>query len=364
MNVLNPALYDALRKVFRHVGISNQGIRLNGYHMEGLDGIKRLRVTDPGEYYVVSCPFCRDTGKHLYINHCWGVRDSENGRRNLWLAHCFLNECLRDWEKRKALADMLCAYDLRSRSGLVVVEHRPPTEPLIRHNLPSDYLQLKEFPPNWNACRYVRSRGFSPRELSDVWKIGYSLQAYRGQPRLVIPIYACFMSFDDLDELEQIKDIWGLATFQSRALCDADEPKYYFMPGSRKSQLLYGINRVPRSGDSPIVVCEGVTDVWRFGPGAVAIFGKSISEEQCKLLRTFFPGRDIVVMLDPDAASEAQVVAQRIEEVLERDLRSGIEPGWVYVAHLPGDNDPGDSTQEELQKVVRAALGAIRKGKR
>ena len=68
------------------------------------------------------------------------------------------------------------------------------------------------------------------------------------------------------------------------------------------------------------------------------------------------PFRDEMLFPLPDAAGDAKNVASRIREVLERDVTTGIRPGRVVVAQLPGDTDPGDSTEEETQMAIRQAL--------
>lgn len=94
MDVLNPELYRAPKRAFRWVKVSNPGEVMNAIYQPDHEGTLRLQPLWPGEYYVVACPFCHDTTGHLYINHRWGVRDPRNGTRNLWLAHCFLSDCL------------------------------------------------------------------------------------------------------------------------------------------------------------------------------------------------------------------------------------------------------------------------------
>lgn len=57
------------------------------------------------------------------------------------------------------------------------------------------------------------------------------------------------------------------------------------------------------AGDSCIVV-EGVTDVWRLGPGAVATFGIKFRPAQVAMLARHF--KTIHVLFDPEPAAQAQ----------------------------------------------------------
>ena len=155
--------------------------------------------------------------------------------------------------------------------------------------------------------------------------------------RLVIPIY-------DADE--------RLAGWQARYVgdCPPEVPKYLSCKGMRKSQLLYGLPEA-RSRSGPVVIVEGPTDVWRLGPGAVALFGKDMSLPQRQLLDQHLPGRHVVVMLDRDAQDNAAE--------LQRTL---LNRGRVAVlAGLPdGRDDVGDCTSQEAWQQVGLALEGLR----
>ena len=132
----------------------------------------------------------------------------------------------------------------------------------------------------------------------------------------------------------------------------AADAKYLSAAGMQKSELLYGLPQA-LAVTGPVVVMEGATDVWRYGPGAVALFGKSLSRTQELLLTHYFVGRPIVVMLDPDAAGEAVAVQKKL-----RQLRATL-PGdnRVVLGQVPlGRDDPGACTRDELVNAVTTAL--------
>ena len=155
--------------------------------------------------------------------------------------------------------------------------------------------------------------------------------------RLIIPIY-------DADQ--------RLAGWQARYVgdCPAEVPKYLSCKGMRKTQLLYGLAEAMCT-TGPVVIVEGPTDVWRLGPGAVALFGKDMSLPQQALLDQQLPGRIVVVMLDRDAQDKAQELQ-----------RTFLNRGRVTVlAGLPeGRDDVGDCTTEEAWQQVELALERIR----
>jgi DNA primase len=127
------------------------------------------------------------------------------------------------------------------------------------------------------------------------------------------------------------------------------KPKYYNAPGMRKGQLLYNYDQALRQ--PLVVVVEGVTDVWRVGPAGVALFGKSASPEQARLLAAGWHGKPVVVLLDADAADEAEKVRRQV---------AALHPEQVVVVTLPDGLDPGSCPRDELWKYLLDQ--AIRQG--
>ena len=159
--------------------------------------------------------------------------------------------------------------------------------------------------------------------------------------RLVIPIYTL-----------ESQTVTRLAGWQARYIgdCPAEVPKYLSCKGMKKSQLFYGLPEAMRT-TGPVVIVEGPTDVWRLGPGAVALFGKDMSLPQQELLDRFLPGRPVVVFLDRDAQDKAVELQTTL-----------LNRGRVAVlAELPdGRDDVGDCTSEEAWQQVGVALERLR----
>jgi hypothetical protein len=122
-----------------------------------------------------------------------------------------------------------------------------------------------------------------------------------------------------------------------------DAPKYYTMPGLRKSQFLYNQDAARRQ--PLVVVCEGCSDVWGVGPAGVALLGKDPGREQLRLLATLWAGRPAVVLLDPDAEAEARELAERLRPFFL---------GRLVLAVLPEGLDPGSCPRRELWAFLRA----------
>jgi len=363
MPPLNLRLYADLNRTIGGVRrISNEGEPMSAVYVPGSDGRPRLTPSSPGEYYVVVCPYCHDTSGHLYVNHRWGVRDPKNGTRNLWLAKCFLSDCLSSWDNRKDLWDRLEDYALAATSGVVRLDAVvQAASALVPYNLPHDFRLLTDLSLRHDARQYVNERDFDHRELVRLWGIGFSANEYTEVPgRLVIPLLANLGEHTPSSLGDE--DAWTVVGYQGRVLGEVGpkQPKY-LTTHTQKSRLLYGLNRIP-SSDDPVVVVEGPTDVWRVGPGTVALLGKDISDAQCKLIRSVLPGRDVVFVLDPEASAEARKAADKLRGILDRDLTGEGPRGRVVVAQLPDERDPAECPREEIWEAVRVALRGRRRG--
>ena len=164
-----------------------------------------------------------------------------------------------------------------------------------------------------DATSYLTSRGIDLSVARD-WHLG----CLNG--RLIIPCY---------DQEGQLK---GLA---ERALQD-QSPKYKFSTGMKKSEMLFGLDRVRE--DDRLALVEGYFDAVSFnqaGIPAVALGGTDLSDAQIELLK----GREVIVAMDGDEAGRH--AASRIIEQLQT-ARIGA------VISDPGDGlDPDERTRRD-----------------
>jgi hypothetical protein len=178
--------------------------------------------------------------------------------------------------------------------------------------------------------RYLAQRGFDPDTLVQEWGIlGTNHLAGIWSWRVIIPI---------CNAGDQV------VAYQGRAIQEDATPKYRMTDRDDCLEdpdgLLYGLNKVP--GESVIIV-EGVTGVWRLGPGAVATFGIDWTRERANLLRRF---KRRMILFDPE------VLAQKRAVELAEHL--SIFPGVTEViSGFP--TDPGDLTPRRVARV-RALL--------
>jgi hypothetical protein len=119
--------------------------------------------------------------------------------------------------------------------------------------------------------------------------------------------------------------------------------KYYTTPHIPKRSILYNHDRAK---DHPFVaVFEGITDVWRFGDPGVALLGKSMAYGQRLLLQQSWPGKPIIICLDPEAREEAAGMLHELH-------RSNCNP--VVDVHLAEGWDPADYESGALWNIIRS----------
>ena len=131
-----------------------------------------------------------------------------------------------------------------------------------------------------------------------------------------------------------------LKFWQARRVIYAREPKYISPPGT-KGTVLYGYDWL--TGDEATLV-EGIFDALNT-PNSIALLGKTISDEQIKLLAAKNI-RTITVIMDGDAWATTQAVARRVADRL-----------WtvehVYAGRLPREKDPATANKLEDILTVR-----------
>lgn len=128
----------------------------------------------------------------------------------------------------------------------------------------------------------------------------------------------------------------------ARSVRDDVRPKY--IAAKREWEDVYHKSLL-YNGDSvlgTVIICEGPTDVWRVGRGAVATFGLTPSDEQVRRLLAFH--RRIICY---DATLDAQKQARR----LSRRLASS---GRTEIVQLDAE-DPGSASPGEIQELRKYA---------
>lgn len=331
---LRPELYRRLKDKFRHVVIANEGQEMLSRYEGG-----ELVILRSGETYRVNCPHCNDTRKRLSINYRWGLVDDVTGYRLLWLIHCYNESCFKGFpERRSALYSEL--YDPTAECPAPIDEVVEGTWDDFSASRPAfypgDVTPIDQLPRDHEAAVYLIQRGFDLKQLSDYFKIGYCADDVlpnvpMALGRIFIPV------FKDSE----------FVGWQARTVGEPSSkfvPKYYSMPGWKKGMYVYNYDMAIRFNH--VVICEGPSDVWRYGPEAVCLFGKCPTHSQAALLSSTW---DIhILMLDSDVPeNELESVTNRLD-----DPQKAVSAKRIVV-RLPPGHDPGSMDPTYMRSLVR-----------
>lgn len=290
--------------------------------------------TRPG-WVQVECPFCSgNPGYHL--GYCIDPKSSFYNRFVCW--RCGGKKTLEaipvllkvDFDRAK---EILRAYG-GSIPSVQTKKDRPP-RPKKRVGLPPNCLPITEVK---GAIAYLKKRRFDPEEISNKWGVLATGPGswVRTPERLINYSYRLVVPIHYHNRL---------VTYQCRDWTGKQEPKYLACPGELESvphkDILYGLDAA--EGMNRCVLVEGVTDVWRLGPGAVACFGVKYRPPQVRELINRF--KTVVLAFDPDPAGKLQ--ARKIINELKQ---------WkvqVIKAELPKGKDPADLNDQEVEVIRR-----------
>jgi len=278
---LNIALYEKLQALPGGVRISNAGKPRVVRYMPHPNQPSRLCAisAEKGEQYRVNCPFCGDRHHRLYVSHAYGQRDPVTGGANLGLWFCHNETACHKYPENQARFRALAAVPLGRRMRAAAASGTAPettqdVAPPPLMELPDDAVPITALPENHHAVAYIRSRGFDPLELVRLWDVRYvsAWSQTRAANRILIPVYRPHFPFGATGAEDTV-----LAGWQARFIGDPGPttPKYMFPDGFQRAKVLYGLPQA-RQTTGPVVLCEGPTDVWRVGPGAVASFGSQV----------------------------------------------------------------------------------------
>jgi len=337
--MINQWLFGRLKRLFGEVKLANEGSPLiYTEYIDPITGKKKLHIDQRGETYCVNCPFCAivtggraDTRFRLWINHCYGVKNHPSGRSFWGLAHCYNEDCLQSQEFRDALKSIVYGFESPPNASTL---QRVPLE-IHPVELPTGLVPISSLPPSHPATAYLLSRGYDPGYLYDVFQIQYAMEPDPRFPamyeRIIIPIY--------------VKGT--LVGFQGRAV-GPSSTRYLTAKGTRVAEALYGYDVFPKvSGAKIAFLVEGPADVWRFGPGALAMLGTHLSQQKVQLIREL--GVDFIfVLLDGDLGTNPHGIT--IVNGIHSKLERANIPHLIRI--LPENKDPSDLNKEALYEFV------------
>jgi len=282
-----------------------------------------------------SCPFCSgNPGYHL--GYCYDSTSTFHGKFVCWRCggkklRPTLAALLKVSEDK--VSDIISKYGGRAEPKTPRL--RPQIDRFRSLQLPPYTLPLSHVS---GAVKYLQNRNFSVDELTTIWGVQAtgpgSILTLPGNKRidlsyrLIIPIH--------LDG--------RVVSWQARDWTGKSKLRYITCPKEVETifhkDTLYGLDEV--RGLEEVVMVEGVTDAWRWGPGAVACFGIKFRTRQVARVAKF---KSVTILFDPESQARSQA------DKVARDLRS-LGCGRVVSIHLPMGKDPADMTREELKSLV------------
>lgn len=206
-------------------------------------------------------------------------------------------------------------------------QHRPILTPKpITLELPKGCGPLKRM-----HLDYLRGRNFDPHQLVREWGLQGTGPLGRYNFRIIAPIYVNnqLVSY-------QGRDVTGRSPLKYKACRMVDEIIHH-------KHTLYGLDQ--SIGDTAVVV-EGITDVWRLGPGSLSTFGIEFTTPQIEVLASRFKRIVVVFDEDPQAIEQANTLAHQLA------------PLRIDVARisLHDVNDPADLAPDDAKRLMREIM--------
>jgi len=276
----------------------------------------RLRGKNVSRGWVeINCLWCDDPSFHLGISpqrflNCWRC-GSKGSIINLI---CKIDKC-----SKPAAKEILKQYSHLTDETLNIILNKQP-QPWAKSSL-----SLPGRPGLHDQYRdYLIKRKFNPDFLEVYYRLRSGPIAGRYHHRIIIPI------------IQNQQPV----SFLARSISNSLQPKYLASPSEQSlkpiKHCLYGIDEIK---DEAVIV-EGVTDVWRWGPGAVAVFGKTMTWEQIQLLKS--RAHRVTVLLDADAHKEAEKLVHDLDPFFDEVRLMNLIRG-----------DVADLNDDELMKLKK-----------
>ncbi|MBU1621763.1 MAG: hypothetical protein KKF27_20400 [Gammaproteobacteria bacterium] len=180
--------------------------------------------------------------------------------------------------------------------------------------------------------QYLASRKFDPDKLERIWNLKGTGHTGNYRFRIITPI-----TFNH-----------QLVSYQGRDITDKQFARYMACKEEEEiishKHVLYGWDQMPYNAKSCIVV-EGITGVWRLGPGALGTFGVKYTGSQVRLLTNRF--EKVYLLFDPDEAGE------QAEKMAQDLIGSGIEVEWLnFMSEKLDSGNIPQSTADKLMKEI------------
>ncbi len=283
------------------------------------------------DWVEISCPFCDDHSEHCGVSlqkqgfNCWvcGAKGSIF-KLIMEIENCTYHQAKITVEK---FSDSLI-YQPQEKTPAIGHTNRNIIPKEASSILPSLHLN------------YLRKRNFDPTHIQKEYKIMACDILGNFAYRIIIPII--------LNEV--------VISFTGRDVTGKQENKYKNCPNELSQfsikETIYNIDTVKNK----MIICEGPTDVWRIGRGAVATMGVEYTTSQLVLIAQKEP-KEIYILYDSDA-TKTETYGCRGELITKigpskaEKLASAVSTFCSKVEILElNEGDPADMSTEETTKL-------------
>ena len=268
----------------------------------------------------ISCPFCHGhAGYHGGFNISKGYYNCHRcGAHPLTKVIVVLTGANYNIAK-----DIIKKYSLISTA---VSQQESKINILSQIVFPSDTQPLTS-----RAKKYLTSRNYDPDKLAQTWGLLSTGHTGFYKHRILAPIYQ-----------------QQLVSYQCRDITGKHPQKYLACHQEEEiishQHCIYGIDLAT---NRRCIVVEGVTDVWRLGPGAIATFGISFTKQQAKLIAMNF--NKIFIMFDSE--SQAQEKAEELGFLVGSAFNNPVEV--INLPFLVSEIDPGNLPQNIANDIMK-----------
>lgn len=363
--MINPALFEALNNAFGQIGKIVDEDNPGSFSCPPATTTRMRRISKKyavadnwGEKYNYNCPVCGDTRGRLVVGHQLGmcVQVGKSIYHFGYTYRCYNESCCLDEYIPQLFRvdrdlDLSEAYTHVKAKPSTFTAFGKPCEDFPGYTIPIISSEVPTY-----VHEYVVGRGFDPQWLHDKYLIRYAPAGTvwcTGIPDAVSESARKDKTFFEDRLLIPIIQGGQMVSWQARKILgDVKKYKYINGKGHKSGECLYNVDQCLWGPN--VVLFEGVTDVWRYGDGAMSMFGKKLSIAQSEILKLLWGWKKwnakCVVCLDPDA------VATGTDDWHVDYLRKkAIFPGGVTSAKLT-DGDPADHKISDLRRIIEEAF--------
>lgn len=192
---------------------------------------------------------------------------------------------------------------------------------------PSDTGKLTE-----KAKKYLIDRKYNPEKLETIWNLKSTSHIGFYKNRILAPIYQKnqLVSFQTRDITRKHPQKY-LACFQDEEII-------------QHQHCIYGLDQAITRR---CIVVEGITDVWRLGTGAIAVFGIDFTKQQARLIAMNFD--KVFIMFDSEL--QAQEKAEELGSLISSAFSNPVEV--INLPFIIKNIDPGDLSQDDANSLMK-----------